>query len=57
MSQIALYAEQNQHHPEWRNVYDTVEIGWSTHDCQGLSERDTDAAKFCDEIYAAQFSQ
>jgi 4a-hydroxytetrahydrobiopterin dehydratase len=52
MSQIALYAEKADHHPEWFNVYNRVEIGWSTHDCKGLSERDLNAVEFCDKIYA-----
>ncbi|MET0341732.1 MAG: 4a-hydroxytetrahydrobiopterin dehydratase [Polyangiales bacterium] len=40
MSQVALYAERMNHHPEWRNVYDRVEIDLVTHDCGGISERD-----------------
>lgn len=51
MTRIALYADKADHHPEWFNVYNRVEITWSTHDCQGLSKRDVDAANFCDSIY------
>ncbi len=40
MSRVALAAEKMDHHPEWFNVYNRVEITRSTHDCGGLSERD-----------------
>jgi len=46
MSRIALQAERMDHHPEWTNVYGTVEITLSTHDCAGLSERDLILARF-----------
>lgn len=48
MSRIALQAEKLDHHPEWSNVYNTVDITLSTHDCDGLSERDVALAKFID---------
>ncbi len=50
MTRIALRAEQMDHHPEWFNVYSTVEITLSTHDCNGLSERDIALATFIDEV-------
>merc|ERR1711937_502556 len=50
MTRIALKAEVDCHHPEWFNVYNTVKITWSTHDCQGLSMNDVNLAKFCDSI-------
>lgn len=46
MAQVALKAERMDHHPEWFNVYNRVEITLSTHDCQGLSERDVELASF-----------
>ena len=46
MSKIALAAEKMNHHPEWFNVYNRVDITLSTHDCDGLSERDIKLAKF-----------
>ncbi|CAH1759693.1 12625_t:CDS:2 [Entrophospora sp. SA101] len=49
MSRIALKAEKMNHHPEWFNVYNTVEITLTTHDCQGLSKNDIDFAKFKDD--------
>ena len=40
MSRAALAAEKADHHPEWRNVYKTVEVVLSTHDADGLTEKD-----------------
>lgn len=50
MTMIALKAEQVNHHPEWFNVYNRLEITWSTHDCNGLSLNDIQMASFCDEV-------
>jgi 4a-hydroxytetrahydrobiopterin dehydratase len=48
MSRVALAAEKLNHHPEWRNVYNRVDIVLSTHDCGGLSELDIKLAKRID---------
>eukprot|EP00049_Salpingoeca_infusionum_P023423 m.12019 g.12019 ORF g.12019 m.12019 type:complete len:104 (+) comp5797_c0_seq1:93-404(+) len=50
MSRVALKAETMNHHPEWFNVYNKVEVTLSTHDCQGLSERDFTLAAFMDNL-------
>ncbi len=50
MSQVALLAEKMDHHPEWFNVYNRVEITLSTHDCGGLSERDVKLARAIEAI-------
>ncbi|KAI9001703.1 transcriptional coactivator/pterin dehydratase [Gaertneriomyces semiglobifer] len=54
MSQVALMAEKMDHHPEWFNVYNKVEIALTTHDCAGLSMRDIKLAKFIDQISKAK---
>ena len=52
MSRVALAAEKMDHHPEWSNVYNRVEILLSTHDAGGLSERDIALAAAIDAILA-----
>ncbi|SMF32049.1 pterin-4-alpha-carbinolamine dehydratase [Tistlia consotensis] len=49
MSRVALMAEKMDHHPEWFNVYNRVEVLLSTHDAGGLTELDVRLARFCDE--------
>lgn len=55
MSAVALAAEKADHHPEWFNVYNKVDILLTTHDCRGLSKRDIDLAHVIDR-HAAYFS-
>jgi len=50
MTRVALEAEKADHHPEWFNVYNTVEITLSTHDAGGLSDKDIALAKVIDRI-------
>jgi len=40
MTQAAIWAEKLNHHPEWSNVYKTVDVTLTTHDCDGLSALD-----------------
>jgi 4a-hydroxytetrahydrobiopterin dehydratase len=50
MSRTALKAEQMDHHPEWFNVYNRVEITLTTHDCGGVSKKDVEMAEFLEAI-------
>ena len=50
MTRVALIAERMDHHPEWSNVYDRVEIVLTTHAAKGLSERDTAMARAIDAL-------
>ncbi|NQX89242.1 MAG: 4a-hydroxytetrahydrobiopterin dehydratase [Halioglobus sp.] len=45
MSRVALLAEASNHHPEWSNVYNRVEIFLTTHDAGGLTDRDFQLAE------------
>lgn len=50
MTRIAFEAEKMGHHPEWTNVYNTLEIFLSTHDADGVTEKDFELAKIIDEL-------
>ena len=50
MTRVALVAEKMDHHPEWFNVYRTVDVTLSTHDAGGLTEKDTALAGRMDEL-------
>ena len=51
MTEVALVAEKRDHHPEWSNVYNKVEIKWTTHDAGGLTDRDIELARLCDAAF------
>jgi len=50
MSKVALTAEKMDHHPEWYNVYKTVEVTLTTHDSDGVTGKDAELAKAMDRM-------
>ncbi len=52
MTKVAKKAEDMNHHPEWFNVYATVEVTLATHDAGGVTERDIELARFMDQAAA-----
>jgi len=50
MTRVALKADKVDHHPEWFNVYNKVQITLATHDCGGLSSRDVNMATFIESV-------
>ena len=49
MTKVALIAEGMNHHPEWFNVYSTVQVTLATHDAGGVTEKDVALARFMEE--------
>lgn len=52
MTQVAIIAEKINHHPEWANVYRTVDIYLTTHDAGGISERDFELLDHIEKLIA-----
>ena len=50
MTSVAIIAEKMDHHPEWSNVYNRVDILLTTHDADGLSERDAKLAEAIERL-------
>lgn len=50
MTRAALKAEAMNHHPEWFNVYKTVNVKLTTHDAKGVTERDLVLARYMDQV-------
>jgi 4a-hydroxytetrahydrobiopterin dehydratase len=55
MSSVALAAEKADHHPDWRNVYNRVEVRLSTHDAKAITAKDTALATTITSIYEHGF--
>lgn len=49
MNAVAAHCKETRHHPEWTNVYNKTSVRWTTHNPKGLSGKDVEAARFCDE--------
>ena len=54
MSRVAIQAEKSDHHPEWSNVWNKVDIVLTTHDAGGVTQRDIDLARFIDAAAEGQ---
>jgi 4a-hydroxytetrahydrobiopterin dehydratase len=50
MTRVAIKAQEMDHHPEWFNVYNVVRITLSSHDANGVTQRDVELARFIDSI-------
>jgi len=50
MTRVALKADQMDHHPEWSNVYNRVDVVLTTHDANGVTAKDVDLARFMDAV-------
>ena len=57
MTRVALKADKMDHHPEWSNVYNTVEVLLTTHDAGGVTDLDLTLARFIDEVATAMGAQ
>ncbi len=51
MTEVALAAEKRDHHPDWSNAYNKVEVTWTTHDAGGLTDLDVALAGVCDAAF------
>ena len=54
MTKIANKAEQMDHHPEWFNVYNKLEVTLATHDANGVTSYDLELAKFIDAVFSTE---
>lgn len=52
MAEMAVHSERANHHPEWFNVYNRVAVTLTTHDADGLTQRDIDWAQLADQAFA-----
>jgi 4a-hydroxytetrahydrobiopterin dehydratase len=55
MTQVAIQAEKMNHHPEWFNVYNKLEINLVTHDINGISNYDIKLAETINHLYSKEF--
>ena len=53
MTRVALMAERKDHHPDWSNAYNVVDVTLTTHDARGLTMKDIELARFIDRVAGA----
>ena len=51
MTSVAIIAEKQNHHPNWENVYNQVIVNLSTHDADGITEKDFKLAQKMDQLF------
>ena len=56
MTEVALFAEAVNHHPEWSNVYNRVSITLTTHDAGGITDKDITMALYINEVVGGKLS-
>ncbi|MFL6352791.1 MAG: 4a-hydroxytetrahydrobiopterin dehydratase [Bryobacteraceae bacterium] len=56
MTTAAVLIEKMNHHPEWFNVYNRVFVDLTTHDANGITQRDVELARLLDSIYSTPFN-
>ena len=56
MTRVALYADKQDHHPEWSNVYNRVNVTLATHDADGVTDKDVALAHFMDKAAATRIT-
>jgi len=54
MASVAILAEKQDHHPEWSNVYNKVQVGLTTHEVGGITERDILLARSINKVFEAR---
>lgn len=50
MTLVSDACKKHRHHPEWSNIYNKIFIRWTTHNPRGLSSKDIDLARICDDL-------
>ena len=50
MARVALIAERRDHHPDWSNSYNVVDVTLTTHDAHGLTMKDIELARFIERV-------